>query len=40
MNLYCLYRLKLRVHRVIYEKQNNKLIILVLIVSHRKNAYK
>ena len=33
-----LYRLKLRTYRVIYEKQNNKLIILVLRVSHRKDV--
>jgi len=35
-----LYRLKLRTYRVIYEKHNDKLIILVLRVSHRKNVYK
>ena len=35
-----LYRLRLRTYRVIYEKQNGKLIILVLRVSHRKNVYK
>lgn len=34
-----LYRLKLRTYRVIYEKKNNRLIILVLRVSHRKNVY-
>lgn len=34
-----LYRLKLRTYRVIYEKKNNQLIILVLRVSHRKNVY-
>ncbi len=34
-----LFRLKLRTYRVIYEKQNDKLVILVLRVSHRKNAY-
>lgn len=34
------YRLKLRTYRVIYEKQNDKLIILVLRVSHRKDVYK
>ena len=34
-----LYRLKLRIYRVIYEKQNEKLVILVLRVSHRKNVY-
>ncbi|MDR2636073.1 MAG: type II toxin-antitoxin system RelE/ParE family toxin [Campylobacteraceae bacterium] len=35
-----LYRLRLRTYRVIYEKQNDKLIILVLRVSHRKDAYR
>ncbi len=35
-----LYRLRLRTYRVIYEKQNDKLIILVLRVSHRRDAYK
>ncbi len=35
-----LYRLKLRTYRVIYEKQNDKLVILVLRVSHRKDVYK
>ncbi|MDN5051365.1 type II toxin-antitoxin system RelE/ParE family toxin [Aliarcobacter butzleri] len=35
-----LYRLKLRTYRVIYEKQGDKLIILVLRVSHRKDVYK
>ena len=34
------YRLRLRTYRVIYEKQNNKLVILVLRVSHRKDVYK
>jgi mRNA interferase RelE/StbE len=34
-----LFRLRLRTYRVIYEKQNNKLVVLVLRVSHRKNAY-
>ncbi len=34
-----LYRLKLRTYRVIYEKQNEKLEILVLRVSHRKDVY-
>jgi mRNA interferase RelE/StbE len=34
-----LYRLKLRTYRVVYKKQNDKLIILVLRVSHRKNIY-
>lgn len=34
-----LYRLKLRTYRVIYEKKNHRLIILVLRVSHRKNVY-
>lgn len=35
-----LYRLRLRTYRVIYEKINNKLVILVLRVSHRKNVYR
>lgn len=34
-----LFRLRLRTYRIIYEKQNDKLIILVLRVSHRKDAY-
>lgn len=34
-----LYRLKLRTYRVIYEKKNNQLIILLLRVSLRKNVY-
>ncbi len=35
-----LYRLKLRTYRVIYEKVGNKLLILVLRVSHRKDVYR
>ena len=35
-----LFRLRLRTYRIIYEKQNDKLIILVLRVSHRKDVYK
>jgi len=34
-----LYRLRLRTYRLIYEKKNYKLIILVLRVSHRKDIY-
>ena len=34
-----LYRLRLRTYRLIYEKKNDKLIILVLRVSHRKDIY-
>lgn len=34
-----LYRLKLRTYKVIYEKKNDVLIILVLRVSYRKNIY-
>lgn len=34
-----LYRLRLRTYRLIYEKHNDKLIILVLRVSHRKDIY-
>lgn len=35
-----IYRLKLRSYRVIYKKENDKLIILVLSVKSRENAYK
>ena len=35
-----LYRLKLRTYRVIYEKIGDKLVILVLKVSHRKDVYR
>jgi len=35
-----LYRLKLRNYRVIYQKDGNKLIILVLSITNRENAYK
>lgn len=34
-----LYRLRLRTYRLIYEKKNDKLVILVLRVSHRKDIY-
>jgi len=34
------FRLKLRTYRVIYEKFENKLVILVLRVSHRKDVYR
>ncbi len=34
-----LFRLRLRTYRLIYEKQNDKLVILVLRVSHRKDVY-
>lgn len=34
-----LYRLRLRTYRHIYEKKNDKLVILVLRVSHRKDIY-
>ena len=33
------YRLKLRTYRVIYIKEADKLIILVVRISHRKNVY-
>jgi len=33
------YRLKLRTYRVIYEKIDNKLIIHVLRIAHRKEVY-
>ena len=35
-----LYRLKLRSYRVIYQKNNDKLMILVIHVTTRENAYK
>lgn len=35
-----LFRLRLRSYRVIYEKINDKLIVLVLRVSHRKDIYR
>ena len=35
-----LYRLKLRTYRVIYEKVGDKLVILVLRISHRKDVYR
>lgn len=35
-----LYRLKLRTYSFVYEKQGDKLIILVLRVSLRKDVYK
>lgn len=35
-----LYRLRLRTYSVIYEKNGDTLVILVLRVSHRKNVYK
>jgi mRNA interferase RelE/StbE len=34
-----LFRLKLRSYRVIYKKVNNKLVILVLHITTRENAY-
>ena len=34
-----LYRLKLRSYRVIYKKVDNKLVILVLHITTRENAY-
>ena len=33
------YRLKLRTYRVIYAKEADKLIILVVRISHRKDVY-
>ncbi|MRI58662.1 MAG: type II toxin-antitoxin system RelE/ParE family toxin [Epsilonproteobacteria bacterium] len=33
------YRLRLRSYRVIYEKQERKLVILVLRIAHRKEVY-
>ncbi|WP_430385341.1 type II toxin-antitoxin system RelE family toxin [Arcobacter acticola] len=35
-----LYRLRLRTYSVIYEKRNERLVILVLRVSHKKDIYK
>ncbi|RUM73753.1 MAG: hypothetical protein DSZ10_02755 [Sulfurovum sp.] len=35
-----LYRLKLRRYRVIYKKENEQLVILVLSVKSREGAYK
>ena len=35
-----LYRLRLRSYRVIYKKENDELIILVVHISSRENAYK
>lgn len=35
-----LYRLKLRSYRVIYKKQDDNLIILIVKVTTRKSAYK
>lgn len=35
-----LYRLKLRSYRVIYKKEKDKLIILVLSLKSRENSYK
>jgi mRNA interferase RelE/StbE len=35
-----LYRLKLRKYRAIYKKENEKLVILVLSIKSRENAYK
>lgn len=33
------YRLKLRTYRIIYEKVNDKLIIHILRIAHRKEVY-
>lgn len=35
-----IYRLKLRRYRIIYKKENDKLIILDLFVKSRENSYK
>ena len=35
-----LYRLKLRTYRVIYKKEEDRLIILVVTVKSRENSYK
>jgi mRNA interferase RelE/StbE len=34
------YRLKLRTYRVIYKKENEKLIIYIIRIAHRKEVYK
>ncbi len=34
------YRLRLRTFRVIYEKHNDKLVILIFRIAHRKDIYK
>ncbi|NLK67194.1 MAG: type II toxin-antitoxin system RelE/ParE family toxin [Campylobacteraceae bacterium] len=34
-----LYRLRLRTYRIIYEKQNDRLVIYILRVAHRKEVY-
>ncbi|KAA0257500.1 type II toxin-antitoxin system RelE/ParE family toxin [Deferribacter autotrophicus] len=33
------YRLRLRTYRVIYQKNANELVILIIRISHRKNIY-
>jgi len=35
-----LYRLKLRSYRIIYKKYENRLVILVVHITTRENAYK
>ena len=35
-----IYRLKLRTYRVIYKKEEDKLVILVVSVKSRENSYK
>lgn len=35
-----LFRLKLRTYRIVYEKQGDRLVIMVLRVAHRKDVYK
>jgi mRNA interferase RelE/StbE len=35
-----LYRLRLRTYRVIYKKEEDRLIILVVSVKSRENSYK
>lgn len=35
-----LYRLKLRTYRVIYKKEEDRLIILVVTIKSRENSYK
>lgn len=34
-----LYRLRLRTYRVIYQKEDDRLVIFVIKIAHRKEAY-
>ena len=35
-----LYRIRLGVYRIVYEIQENKLVVLIVKVGHRKSVYK